>query len=177
MKLAELRASYLGCGAAMALVLATPALAAPNITGADANAVNLLSPFLGLNASTIGQQTLTANLNNSIAINQFAATSPVIEAVSISDKSILNATSGSFTNITLPNGTTRSFGPGGNLGGGLPVQQVQSAGGIAPSQPVGGLGNLGTAYQNAVATTGATAPAAPTFWRTPMPSPARIWVC
>jgi len=34
----------------------------PNTTGANVNVLNLLSPFLGLNGSAIGQSTLQGNL-------------------------------------------------------------------------------------------------------------------
>jgi outer membrane autotransporter protein len=151
--------------AALAMVLATPTLPAlaatqstpqQNTTQSDVNVLNLLSPFLGLDATTTGQATLTANLNRALATNALAASSPTIEAVSISDKTIF---SGNSTAITLAGGASSSYGPGANLGGGLPVQAVQSTGGIAPYQQYGGLGALGPAFQAAVSPTGAAAPA------------------
>ncbi|MDR3535075.1 MAG: autotransporter domain-containing protein [Acetobacteraceae bacterium] len=143
--------------ASAGVLLSLPALAAAtNTTAADVNLLNLLSPFLSLNGTTTGQQTLTTNLSQALATNALAASSPTIEATSISDKTIFG---GSSTSITLPNNSTVSYGPGANLAGGLPVQAVQSAGGIAPYQQYGGLGSLGGAYQAAVSPSGATAPA------------------
>jgi outer membrane autotransporter protein len=150
--------------AALALVLAAPAFpllaATPNTTTSDDNVLNLLSPFLSLNGTATGQATLTSNLNQALATNTQAASSPTIEAVSISDKTIF---SGNSTAITLANGASASYGPGANLGGALPVQAVQSTGGVAPAQQYGGLGALGGAYLNAVSPTGATAPAVVTL--------------
>jgi hypothetical protein len=115
---------------AVAMALNSPAKAATaNTTAADVNVLNLLSPFLSLNATTTGQQTLTTNLNSALAVNKFAASSATIEAVSISDKTIA---SGNSTAITLPSSATANYGPGANLGGGFPLQKVQSVGGIAP---------------------------------------------
>jgi outer membrane autotransporter protein len=148
------------------IVVAAAGLAKPatgqtaNTTTADVNVLNLLSPFLSLTGTSIGQQTLTVNLNDAVTINQYAATSPVIAAVSISDKAIF---SGNSTSITLASSATSSYGPGANLAGGLPVQAVQSTGGIAPSQPNGGLGGLGTAFQAAVSPSGAAVPSVVTL--------------
>ncbi|MCJ2081291.1 autotransporter domain-containing protein [Methylobacterium sp. J-090] len=55
------------------------------VTPADANVLNLLSPFLGLNATAIGRQTLRDNLQQSIAINN--AATPQQQQLAISDKS------------------------------------------------------------------------------------------
>jgi len=142
-------------------VVAAPAFAATqNTTQSDVNVLNLLSPFLSLNGTATGQATLASNLNQALATNTLAASSPTIEAVSISDKTIF---SGNSTSITLANNTQAYYGPGANLGGGLPVQAVQSPGGIAPYQQYGGLGALGNAYQAAVSPSGATAPAVVTL--------------
>ena len=95
MSLVKLRKSY--ALRAAALAIAAAAFAAPasaqNVTASDVNMLNLLSPFLNLPNTAAGQNTLTANLANSIAVNKYAATSPVIEAVSISDKDIMSGTS------------------------------------------------------------------------------------
>ncbi len=145
----------------IAMALPTPVKAqTANTTAADVNVLNLLSPFLGLNGTTTGQQTLTSNLNDALAVNKFASTSSTIEATSISDKTIA---SGNSTAITLASGATANYGPGANLGGGFPVQQVQSTGGIAPFQQYGGLGTLGTAYQAAVSPSGAAVPSVVTL--------------
>ena len=141
--------------AAWTVMLAGAAGSASAQTVTNVNVLNLLSPFLGLNATPIGQQTLANNLTYSLAVNAAAAARPAIAATSISDKTIFGGTS---TTITLANGTTVAYGPGANLGGGLPVQQVQSTGGIAPSQPYGALGQLGSAYQAAVSPSGAAVP-------------------
>ncbi len=60
----------------------TPATAGSTtvVTAADANVLDLLSPFLNLNSTAVGQTTLTLNLNQAISTNNTAATSPVIEA-------------------------------------------------------------------------------------------------
>ena len=136
---------------------------AQNVTAADVNVLNLLSPFLGLNGSGIGQTTLTTNLNNAIAVNQFAGTQPLIEATSISDKTIFGSAS---TSITLANSSSASYGPGANLAGGLPLQAIQNGatpGTINPYQPYGGFGTLGAAYQAAVSPGGAAVPSVVTL--------------
>ncbi|KQP10024.1 autotransporter [Methylobacterium sp. Leaf99] len=55
------------------------------VTPADTNILNLLSPFLGLNATEIGRQTLRDNLQQSIATNNAAP--PQQQKLAISDKS------------------------------------------------------------------------------------------
>jgi outer membrane autotransporter protein len=140
---------------ALGVTISLPAAAA-NTTAADVNVLNLLSPFLSLDSTQVGETTLSVNLSQALATNLYASENPVIEATSISDKTIF---SGNSTSITLANNMTESFGPGANLGGGLPVQAVQSVNGIAPYQQYGGLGTLGGAYQAAVSPSGATAPA------------------
>ena len=151
---------------AAVLAIAAASLANPaeaqtaNTTPANVNALNLLSPFLGLNATPTGQATLTQNLNGTVAVNNNAAAVPTIAATSISDKALFGGTS---TSITLANGTTASYGPGANLGGGLPPQAVQNGatpGTVTPVQPFGGLGQLGAAFQSAVSPAGAAVPAA-----------------
>jgi len=141
----------------------SPALAASTpVTAADANVLNLLSPFLSLNATAIGQATLTANLNGVITTNKAAAASPAIEAEAISEKNLFG---GATSSITLLGNTTSYYGPAGNLAGGLPAQAIQNGvafsgsgnltqtavnGTISGAQSYGGLGNLGGAFQAAV---------------------------
>ena len=152
MRIARLHRRHLGCSAALAAILAAPAFAAPaNVTGSDVNQLNLLSPFLNLNATAVGQQTLAANLASAIAVNQFAAARPGLEATSISDVNLLGSASNTIA------GVATRYGPGANLGGGLPPQTPNN--GVTPVQQYGGLGSLGPAFQAAVSPTGATAPA------------------
>ncbi len=92
MSIVKLRNSY--ALRAAALAFAAAAFAAPaaaqtaNVTASDVNMLNLLSPFLSLNYTTAGQKMLTDNLSNTIAVNQFAGTQPIVEATSISDKGL-----------------------------------------------------------------------------------------
>ncbi len=163
---------YAGWPAAALVAAASLATSAEaqtaNTIAANVNTLNLLSPFLGLNATTTGQNTLTQNLNSSVAVNNNAAGSPTIEMTSISDKSLMGGTS---TTITLANGTTATYGPGANLAGGLPQQAVQNAttngvttyGTVTPYQQYGGLGQLGTAFQAAVSPGGAAVPSVVTL--------------
>jgi subtilase-type serine protease len=149
--------------AVLALASSAQSAFAQNTTVADVNVLNLLSPFLSLNGTAAGQAALTANLNNAITINNYAATQPVIEGVSISDKTIMN---GASTSITLAGGATANYGPGANLAGGLPAQAIQNGatpGTITPLQQFGGLGQLGNAYQAAVNPAGATTPSVVTL--------------
>jgi subtilase-type serine protease len=179
MSLVKLRNSYALRAAAMAIAaaaFAAPAAATPptvvdvptTITVPEVNVLNLLSPFLSLPSTSIGQQTLTANLASSIAVNQIAAASPTIEAVSISDKAIFGGASTSISpaagvTSTLSYIAATAYGPGANLAGGMPLQTVQSTGGIAPFQQYGGLGNLGAAFQTAVSPGGAAVPSVVTL--------------
>ena len=115
--------------------------ATPNITVSNANALDLLGPFLGLNSSAIGRQTLADNLANTIAVNNGA--SSTLQSLALSDNNILYSTSN-----TVP-GLSGSYGIAANLGGGLPAQPAIN--GIVPSQPVGGLGpQLGSIYETGV---------------------------
>jgi outer membrane autotransporter protein len=178
----KLRNSYALRAAALAIAAAAfgvPAMAASTtVTADEANVLNLLSPFLNLNATSTGQQTLTANLNQAIATNKAAGNSPVIEAESISEKTIFSAASGSITQV---GGTASYYGPGANLAGGLPLQALQNGqsfsgsgnlaatpanGTINAYQQAGGLGSLGGAYQTAVSPTATTAVAGTTNYVT-----------
>ena len=115
--------------------------ATPNITISNAKALDLLGPFLGLNDSAIGRQTLADNLKNTIGVNNGATTA--FKSLALSDNNILAATSN-----TVP-GLSGSFGIAENIGGGLPDQPAIK--GITPSQPVGGLGaQLGEIYATGV---------------------------
>ncbi len=121
--------------------------------------LNLLSPYLSLDATPVGQATLSANLAQAVALNQGASVAR--QQLAISDKTL----PGSPTTITLANGSTLAIGPADNLAGGLPLQAVQSTGGLAPLQPVGGLGTqLGAIYQTGIrASTATTGPLAATY--------------
>jgi len=107
--------------AAGSAVLAAAAGPAGAQTATNVTVLNLLAPFLGLNGTSAGQQTLANNLTSALAVNAAAAARPTIAAISISDKTIFG---GASTSITLANGTATAYGPGANLAGGLPLQQV-----------------------------------------------------
>ena len=114
-----------------------------NITGSNANVLNLLAPFLSLNGSTVGQQTLQTNLDQSLAINNNSTLAQ--RQLAISDKNLLGSASNNLSSVGL--GT---YGVAANLAGGLPAQTVIN--GITPQQLVGGLGaSLGPIYQRGVA--------------------------
>jgi subtilase-type serine protease len=118
-----------------------------NTTVSNVNVLNLLSPFLGLNSTSVGQTTLQDNLNQAIAINN-GATLPLQE-LAYSDKNLLGSASNTVT------GLSGSFGVGANLAGGLPDQTPPDTTGFAPGfvghQPVGGYGaTLGAIYDQGV---------------------------
>lgn len=142
------------------------AQAVPNTSPANVNVLNLLSPFLGLNATATGQATLQQNLDQSVAINNGSSTAQ--RAKAISDKA-LPGSGPNFGTITLANGSIVKLGPADNLAGGLPLQATQSnpgqPGTIAPNQPVGGYGAvLGPAYQTGIrSSTATTGPLTGTF--------------
>ncbi len=126
-----------------------------NVTPAAVNVLNLLAPFLSLNSTAVGQQTLQLNLSQAIAQNQAASLADQQKA--ISDKA-LPGSAAFTTTITLANGSRINLGPADNLAGGLPAQAVQSPGGLTPLQPVGGLGpRLGAIYQTGIRASTATA--------------------
>ncbi|MBV9075962.1 MAG: autotransporter domain-containing protein [Methylobacteriaceae bacterium] len=158
----------LGTAASAAIVagLATPAAAqTPNLTVQTVNTANLLSPFLSLNNTAIGQQTLRTNLDVTVSENQTSTTAQ--RQLAISDKALPGSTP-FLGSITLANGTVVNLGPGDNIGGGLPLQAVQGAaqgGTLNPVQPVGGLGTqLGPVFQNGIrASTATIGPLARTF--------------
>jgi subtilase-type serine protease len=115
-----------------------------NTSPSSVNVLNLLSPFLGLNATDIGRTTLTDNLAQAIAINN-SATLPLQE-LSFSDKNLL----GSASN-TLGTGPATPFGVAANLAGGLPDQPPAKGGTVHGIQPVGGYGaTLGAIYDQGV---------------------------
>jgi subtilase-type serine protease len=115
-----------------------------NTSPSSVNVLNLLSPFLGLNATDIGRTTLTDNLAQAIAINN-SATLPLQE-LSFSDKNLL----GSASN-TLGTGPATPFGVAANLAGGLPDQPPAMGGTVPGIQPVGGYGaTLGAIYDQGV---------------------------
>lgn len=118
--------------AALALAAFGPSAAQAqtvNTTPSNVNVLNLLGPFLGLNATQVGQQTLQLNLSQAIAQNQGASLADQRKA--ISDKA-LPGSAAFTTSITLANGTRVNLGPADNLAGGLPAQAPQSTGGLTP---------------------------------------------
>jgi subtilase-type serine protease len=116
---------------------------AANVTPSNVNVLNLLSPFLGLNATQIGRTTLTDNLAQAIAINN-GATLP-LEELAYSDKNLLGSASNTVTGIS------GSFGVAANLAGGLPDQPPATGGTVPGVQPVGGYGaTLGAIYDTGV---------------------------
>jgi subtilase-type serine protease len=115
-----------------------------NTSPSSVNVLNLLSPFLGLNATPTGQTTLIDNLNQAISINNNAT--PAQQQLSISDENLLSSASN-----TLLTGPATKFGVAVNLGGGLPNQPAPMGGTVSGSQAVGGLGaNLGAIYDTGV---------------------------
>lgn len=116
---------------------------AANTTLSNVNILNLLSPFLGLNATPIGHATLTDNLAQAINVNSSASTT--LQQLSISDENLLSSASNSVAGIT------GSFGVAANLGGSLPDQPPPTGGTVPGHQAVGGLGaTLGGIYDTGV---------------------------
>ena len=114
-----------------------------NTTPSDVNVLNLLAPYLGLNATATGQQTLQLNLSQSAGINAGAGLSQ--QQLAISDKNLLGSASNDLSALGLG-----VYGVAANLAGGLPAQMLIN--GIVPQQLVGGLGaQLGPIYQRGVA--------------------------
>jgi subtilase-type serine protease len=114
-----------------------------NTTGSDVNVLNLLAPYLTLNATSTGQQTLQLNLSQSIAINNAAGRDQ--QQLAISDKNLLGSPINDLSSVGLG-----SYGVAANLAGGLPAQTPIN--GLVPQQLVGGLGaQLGPIYQRGVA--------------------------
>lgn len=130
------------------------ARAASNVTPANVDVLNLLSPFLNLNASAVGQTTLADNLAVAIGVNNLAT--PALQALSISDENLLSAASNSLA--AYPGGTRvvygTNYGVAANLGGVIPNgPTITSSNGmqITPSQSDGGLGTvLGAIYVQGV---------------------------
>jgi subtilase-type serine protease len=114
-----------------------------NTTPSSVNVLNLLSPFLGLNATPTGQATLTDNLSQAISINNGAT--PTLQQLSYSDKNLLSSSSNTVT------GLSGVFGVAANLGGALPNQPPAAGGTVPGIQPNGGLGaTLGAVYDTGV---------------------------
>ncbi|WP_158811876.1 phosphatase PAP2 family protein, partial [Beijerinckia sp. L45] len=137
--------STLAIVAAGALPTSAVYAQAANVTPSSVNILNLLSPFLALNSTTIGQTTLQQNLATAIAINNNATATQ--QQLAISDKNLLNAASNAVAGVG-------NVGVAANLAGGLPAQTPVTGtdGSITPIQPVGGLGAvLGPIYQRGVA--------------------------
>ncbi len=133
--LAALVAGTLGASAAAAQTA--------TITPAATNIITLLGPYLGLNATAAGRQTLQSNLDQAVALNTQSTTAR--RALAMSDKNLFISTGAAYS----PAGLT-GYGAGANLAGGLPAQTPVN--GITPQQPVGGLGPvLGPIYVRGVA--------------------------
>src|SRR6202167_5744391 len=116
---------------------------AANVTPSNVNVLNLLSPFLGLNATPVGRTTLTDNLSRAISINNSAT--PAQQDLAYSDKNLLGSASNTVTGIS------GSFGVAANLAGGLPDQPPATGGTVPGIQPVGGYGaTLGAIYDQGV---------------------------
>ncbi|MDP4004542.1 autotransporter domain-containing protein [Methylobacterium sp. NEAU K] len=114
-----------------------------NTTPSGVNVLNLLAPYLALNATATGQATLSLNLSQSLAVNTGAGLAQQQQA--ISDKNLLGSVGNDLSAIGL--GT---YGVAANLAGGLQAQTPIN--GIVPQQLVGGLGaQLGPIYQRGVA--------------------------
>ncbi|UMY19406.1 autotransporter domain-containing protein [Methylobacterium organophilum] len=132
---AAILAATIGAGAAQAQTA--------NTTPANVNVLNLLSPFLGLNATATGQATLQTNLDQTVALNNGASSDR--QAQAISDKNLPGNASNNLSSVGLG-----IYGPGANLAGGLPAQTPIN--GITPIQAVGGLGaRLGPIFQRGTA--------------------------
>ena len=124
------------------------ASAASNVTPANVEVLNLLSPFLGLNGTPAGKAALASNLSGAIAVNNGASTAS--QSLAISDENLLGGYSNTLANY--PGGVKTTYGIVGvaaNLGGtipnGVPVN------GVTPSQPAGGLGTvLGAIYDTGI---------------------------
>ena len=130
---------------------ATVTVGAPiTISPSSANVLNLLAPYLSLNSTTIGQQTLSTSLSQAILTNNGASLS--LQQLGESDENLLNSPTPTKNTLrTAPVTGANAFGIAANLGGGLPNQGVPAGGTVTPSQPVGGLGAvLGGAYVTGV---------------------------
>jgi uncharacterized protein with beta-barrel porin domain len=161
--------------AAMVIVVTTGASVGAQaqtvtVTAANANVLNLLSPFLSLNSTAIGQQTLQTNLSQAIAVNNgyaltfsngvvsntklSASQYSAAQALAESDVNLLSSASNSVT------GLAGNYGVAANLAGSIPNQApiaggagstIGTSGTVTPSQPIGGLGGvLGTIYATGV---------------------------
>ncbi|WP_127078970.1 autotransporter domain-containing protein [Rhodomicrobium lacus] len=156
-----------------AAAFSSPAAAADapaaNVTVANVNVLNLLSPFLSLNGTDIGHQTLALNLSQTVAVNNNAASVAVlnghkdtltVEELAISDKNLFGSVSNSITIYSYDSATQKvstttkgGYGVAANLAGGLPATQGTIGNGLNPVQAVGGYGSaLGAAYQAGVGT-------------------------
>jgi subtilase-type serine protease len=129
-------------------------------TATNANVANLLAPFLSLNSTAIGQQTLQLNLSQTIALNNGA--SPARRQLAISDSAQPNT---AISSVVLANGSILRLGLDGSLAGGLPLQAAKGRSTIQGYQPAGGLGaTLGPIFQAGIrASTASSGPLPATF--------------
>jgi outer membrane autotransporter protein len=143
----------------VAALLPLPALAqSANLTPENIAVFNLLSPFLNLNTTSVGQQTLQTSLSQAVAINQNAASvallndymsTPALAALAISDENLLGKASNAVT------GLSATYGVAANLAGSLPTQNTIAWAMYNGQQPVGGFGSiLGAAYVSGVGSNG-----------------------
>lgn len=121
---------------------------AVNTTPSNVNVLNLLSPFLALNATATGRATLQGNLDQAVATNN--GSTPARRSLAVSDKNLLGNAANTLG--TSPVGTQTVFGVASNLAGGLPAQAPTAGSTVVPMQPVGGYGSqLGPIYVRGVA--------------------------
>ena len=103
-----------------------------NVTPSNVNVLNLLSPFLGLNANPTGKTTLIDNLNQAISINNSAT--PAQQDLAYSDKNLLGAASNVVTGLsdpeTGPSSASRRTSPADCL---TSLQRRAASRGINPS--------------------------------------------
>ncbi|MGA2893314.1 MAG: autotransporter domain-containing protein [Xanthobacteraceae bacterium] len=144
-----------------------------NISVATDNVLNLLQPFLTLNSTTIGQQTLTGDLQQAVMINQNSSNTAILSsasqinplisgaylngglstnaaaALAISDENSLS----SITNTVYGISTSTKFGIAANLAGGITQTENTTSYNttVNGSQTVGGFGAvLGAGYDAGV---------------------------
>ena len=152
---------------AAAMASGTGHAATPNVSIATTNTINLLAPFLTLNATAAGQQTLAANLSQAEAINQNTAAASLLNgnlstaalgALAISDENSLGTSSTQVYGLTTA--STGAYGVAANIAGALPTQNTSAYGTLYNGQQLNGVGAfgavLGPAYVSGVGSAGAT---------------------
>lgn len=120
-----------------------------NLSGPQVDSINLLAPFLTLDSTPVGQETLSKNLDKVIWINNNASMQE--KSLAISDETRFIGACTVLGGSACPHGTVppNAFGAAANLAGPMPSQNPVN--GITPQQPVGGFGQvLGPIYVNGV---------------------------